>query len=217
MDYSTEMSTDTARIMEAIRLMNENNFGFDAKLQNSLDGLITKALAQQDELLKEQTLYIRGLEDEADQALADKQKCLEYSLARLERTKKMLDETQAEKVKASQLVVTEETSKGAVDKQVQELKDKALTTVDIEKNFPNQKRLQSLLYKATRVSWGKDKKSSDENGGKVIRGFVVNSTGTDVQTFELDKTNLDQKCVQDFVWDYVSAGIAKDWKTLDQP
>ena len=77
---------------------------------------------------------------------------------RSQKMKEMLEEKRKEKVHASQVVVAEETSKGQVDKEVQELQDRALTTVDLEKNFPKQQRLQSLLYKGTRVSWGKTKK-----------------------------------------------------------
>ena len=133
----------------------------------------------------------------------------------MERSESILADTKAQKIKASQEVLTQETEKKKIDKEVQEVQNKALTTVDIEKNFPNQRRLQSLLYKATRVTWGKDKKSK-ENRGNTIRGFACNYNATDVQTFELDKTNLSKECVQDFVWDYIGAGIANEWKKLEQ-
>ena len=133
----------------------------------------------------------------------------------MEKVKSVLEQTKAKKVKESQAVIAEETEKKKIDEEVTELQNKALTTVDIEKNFPNQRRLQSLLYKGTRVSWAKNKKSK-ANDGDIIRGFVCNYNGTDVQTFELDKSNLSKKEVQDFVWDYIGAGIANGWKKLEQ-
>ena len=59
----------------------------------------------------------------------------------------------------------------------------------MEKNFPNLRCLQKLLYKGTRITWAKNKKGKEKDG-YIIRGFVVNHNGTDVQTFELDKSNL---------------------------
>ena len=134
----------------------------------------------------------------------------------MEKSKSILADTQTQKVKASQVVITEQTEKNKIDKEVQELQNKALTAVDIEKNFPNHRRLKNLLYKGTRVTLGKNKKSK-ENGEDTIRGFVCNYNATDVQTFELDKTNLSKKCVHDFVWDYIGAGVANEWKKLEQP
>jgi len=215
MEYQRVLADDISKITEASREMEENNFGFNIKLQKELDSLMSKAFTQQDELLMKLTEEIRGLEDDTDQALTNEQKTLENNLARLEKSKSILADTEAEKVKASQLVIIEETEKQKIDQQVQELQSKALTTVDIEKNFPNQRRLQSLLYKGTRVTWGKGKKSKDKDGN-IIRGFVCNYNATDVQTFELDKTNLSKKCVQDFVWDYIGAGIANEWKKVGQ-
>jgi hypothetical protein len=133
----------------------------------------------------------------------------------LEKSKSILAEAQAEKVKKSQIVIAEETKKQKLDQQVQEVHSRGLTTVDMEKNFPNLRRLQSLLYKGTRITWAKNKKSKDKDGC-IIRGFVCNHNGTDVQTFELDKSNLNNKCVHDFVWDYVGAGISNEWNKVGQ-
>lgn len=213
MDYQRILAEDISNINEASRKMEEKDFGFSVKLQKELDSLMSKAFTQQDELLMKLTEEIRGLEDDTDQALTNEQKTLENNLARLEKSKSILADTEAEKVKASQLVIVEETEKQKIDQQVQELQAKALTTVDIEKNFPNQRRLQSLYYKGTRVTWGKSKKDKDKSSD-IIRGFVCNYNATDVQTFELDKTNLSNKCVQDFVWDYIGAGIASEWKKI---
>ena len=140
---------------------------------------------------------------------------MENNLIALEKSKVLLAEAQGEKVKASQMVIEEETEKLKLDQEVEELRKKAMTAVDIEKNFPNLKRLQSLLYKGTRVTWGKAKKGK-ENEENVIRGFVCNYNGTDVQTFELDKTNLSKKSVHDFIWDYIGAGVANEWKKIGQ-
>ena len=136
-------------------------------------------------------------------------------MARLEKSKSILAEAQTEKVKASQIVIAEETEKQKIDQQVQELTKAALTTVDVEKTFPKQRRLHSLLYKGTRVTWAKPSKSK-ENSENIVRGFVCNYNGTDVQTFQLDKTNLSKQDVQDFVWDYIGAGIASEWKKVGQ-
>ena len=73
MDYQTILADDTAKITDAIRQMDENNFGFELKLQKSLDSSMSKAYAKQDELLMNLTQKIRGLEDEADQALTNEQ------------------------------------------------------------------------------------------------------------------------------------------------
>ena len=143
------------------------------------------------------------------------QKSLENNITALEKFKVLLAEAQAEKVKASQMIIEEETEKLKLDQEVEELKKKAVSAVDMEKNFPNQKRLQSLLYKGTRVTWGKPRKGK-ANEENIIRGFVCNYNGTDVQTFELDKTNLSKKSVQDFVWDYIGSGVANEWKKLEQ-
>merc|ERR1711997_1276287 len=102
--------------------------------------------------------------------------------------KQTLQELQTEQTTARQLLDAEEKK---INIEVQEVREKAMSTIDMEKSFPNQRRLQSLLYKGTRVTWGKSKKSKEN--GDIIRGFVCNHTGTDVQTFELDKTNLSKK------------------------
>ena len=136
-------------------------------------------------------------------------------MASLENSRSILAEAQAEKVKRSQIVIAEETKKQKLDQQVQELHSRGQTTVDMEKNFPNLRCLQKLLYKGTRITWAKNKKGKEKDG-YIIRGFVVNHNGTDVQTFELDKSNLTNKNVHDFVWDYVGAGISNEWNKVGQ-
>ena len=140
---------------------------------------------------------------------------MEKNKIALEKSKFILAEAQAENVKASQMVIEEETEKLKLDQEVEKVKKKADHAIDLEKNFPNQKRLQSLLYKGTRVTWDKRKKGK-QNEENIIRGFVCNYNATDVQTFELDKTNLSKRSVQDFVWDYIGAGVAHEWKKLGQ-
>ena len=49
------------------------SFGLDLKLQNEIDSSITKALSNQDDLLRKLTEEIRGLEDETDQALSNEE------------------------------------------------------------------------------------------------------------------------------------------------
>jgi len=212
-EYRRILAEDIALINEASRQLEETNFGFDTKLQKELDSLMSKAYTRQDDLLRTLTEEIRGLEDDTDQAMMEEQKSLQNNLALLEKSKSILADTQAEKVKTSQIVVAEETEKQKLDQQVQEFQSKALITVDMEKNFPNLRRLKSLLYKGTRLTWGKSK-NSKEADGSIIRGFVTSHDGADVQTFELDKTNLNKKCVQDFVWDYIGAGISNEWKKV---
>ena len=144
----------------------------------------------------------------------DFQKCLENNEESLEKAKQTLQELQTEQTTAKQLLEAEEAEQKKINIEVQEVREKAMSTIDMEKSFPNQRRLQSLLYKGTRVTWGKSKKSKEN--GEIIRGFVCNHTGTDVQTFELDKTNLSKKDVHDFIWDYIGAGIANEWKKVGQ-
>ena len=136
-------------------------------------------------------------------------------MALLNASKNTLANVQAEKVKRSQIVIEEETMKQKLDQQVQELYSRGRTTVDMEKNFPNLLRLKSLLYKGTKITWDKNRKSKDKDGS-IIRGFVCNHNATDVQTFELDKSNLNKKCVHDFMWDYVAAGISNEWNKVGQ-
>ena len=144
----------------------------------------------------------------------DFQKCLENNEESLEKAKQTLQELQTEQTTAKQLLEAEEAEQKKINIEVQEVREKAMSTIDMEKSFPNQRRLQSLLYKGTRVTWGKSKKSKENED--IIRGFVCNHTGTDVQTFELDKTNLSKKDVHDFIWDYIGAGIANEWKKVGQ-
>ena len=56
-------------IRDSIKELEQNNFGLDPKFQKETNSLISKALSNQEDLLRKLTEEIRGLEDEADQAL----------------------------------------------------------------------------------------------------------------------------------------------------
>ena len=57
-------------IRDSIKEFEQNNFGLDPKFQKETNSLISKALSNQEDLLRKLTEEIRGLEDEADQALS---------------------------------------------------------------------------------------------------------------------------------------------------
>ena len=57
-------------IRDSIKELEQNNFGLDPKFQKETNSLISKALSNQEDLLRKLTEEIRGHEDEADQALS---------------------------------------------------------------------------------------------------------------------------------------------------
>ena len=57
-------------IRDSIKEFEQNNFGLDPKFQKETNSLISKALSNQEDLLRKLTEEIRGHEDEADQALS---------------------------------------------------------------------------------------------------------------------------------------------------
>ena len=62
-----------ALLRETANELEQINFGLDLKLQNEIDSSISKALSNQDDLLRKLTEEIRGLEDETDQALSNEE------------------------------------------------------------------------------------------------------------------------------------------------
>ena len=69
------MIADNLKVVlrETSNELEQINFGLDLKLQNEIDSSITKALSNQDDLLRKLTEEIRGLEDETDQALSNEE------------------------------------------------------------------------------------------------------------------------------------------------
>ena len=69
------MIADNLKIVlrETANELEQISFGLDLKLQNEIDSSITKALSNQDDLLRKLTDEIRGLEDETDQALSNEE------------------------------------------------------------------------------------------------------------------------------------------------
>ena len=69
------MIADNLKVVlrETANELEQINFGLDLKLQNEIDSSITKALSNQDDLLRKLTEEIRGLEDETDQALSNEE------------------------------------------------------------------------------------------------------------------------------------------------
>ena len=60
-------------LRESAKELEQTNFGLDPKLQKEIDSHISKALSNQDDLLRKLTEEIRGLEDETDQSLSNEQ------------------------------------------------------------------------------------------------------------------------------------------------
>ena len=69
------MIADNLKVVlkETANELEQISFGLDLKLQNEIDSSITKALSNQDDLLRKLTEEIRGLEDETDQALSNEE------------------------------------------------------------------------------------------------------------------------------------------------
>ena len=63
----------TTYLREFAKELEQSNFGFDPKLQKEIDSQISKALSNQDDILRKLTEEIRGLEDETDQSLSNEQ------------------------------------------------------------------------------------------------------------------------------------------------
>ena len=63
----------TTFICEAAKELEQTNFGLDPKWQKEIDSHMSKALSNQDDLLRKLTEEIRGLEDETDQSLSNEQ------------------------------------------------------------------------------------------------------------------------------------------------
>ena len=63
----------TTYLREFAKELEQTNFGLDPKLQKETDSLISKALSNQDDILRKLTEEIRGLEDETDQSLSNEQ------------------------------------------------------------------------------------------------------------------------------------------------
>ena len=63
----------TTFLCEAAKELEQTNFGLDPKLQKEIDSHMSKALSNQDDLLRKLTEEIRGLEDETDQSLSNEQ------------------------------------------------------------------------------------------------------------------------------------------------
>ena len=76
---TAQLDSDVAGITKSTKMLKEKDFEFDMKLFKSLDTKLNKAIASQEELVIQQTFYVKGLEDEADQALEnEKVKCSCY-------------------------------------------------------------------------------------------------------------------------------------------
>ena len=63
----------TTYLREFAKELGQTNYGLDPKLQKEIDSQISKALSNQDDLLRKLTEEIRGLEDETDQSLSNEQ------------------------------------------------------------------------------------------------------------------------------------------------
>ena len=66
---TAQLESDVAGITKTTKMLKEKEFEIDMKLFKSLDAKLNKAIAAQEELVIKQTVYVKGLEDEADQAL----------------------------------------------------------------------------------------------------------------------------------------------------
>lgn len=117
----------------------------------------------------------------------------------LSRLRKLHQETQ------SQLEQLRESVAG-IDREVSDLSQVALDVVQEEKRFPTLQARKNFFFICTRITW--EKISRDENK---IKGFVINPIKNDIVAFKLDRKEMGGRLSNNFIWDYIGAGIGEEW------
>ena len=167
-----------------------------------------KKLEEQEDILRLETDKIRGLEQNVESQIDKVRISLNEVDRELESDRILLEKERNKHLEKLSLFHEQESLQSQLASQIKELSDKAITTADLERHFPEQKYRQSLFFKVTRIVFGKTKKDRPH----FLRGYVSNVSGTDMSSFEIDTLKFDEKHVRDHLWDYIADGISSEFK-----
>jgi len=173
------------------------------------DVRILDALDEQDEVMRLQTDLLRGMEQNVENQIDQMRSILDQEDQRLEDDRIALDKLRKSVADKSALVLEQESERNRLDRAIQDLSGRALSTAELEQNFPQQLYRQKLLYKMTRMMFGKVKPGRPH----ALRGYVSNVSVTDITPFEIDTLSMSSHRVRDTLWDYVADGISDEFKT----